>query len=111
MFKLTVLILLVSGPIQAHALSQSDICEHAAIVAGFAFHSRASGTSEIDVKEIVSVVFPTDGYAESASLAERVIENVYSLPESQIENMKPIDKEAMEAIEIGTFRRCIDDQW
>ena len=111
MFKLTALILLISGPIQAHALSQSDICGHAARVAGFAFHSRASGTSEIDVKEIASVVFPTDGYAESARVAEIVIEHVYSLPEAQIENMKPIDKEAMEEIEIGTYRRCIDDQW
>jgi len=80
-------------------------------VAGFALHARASGTSEINVKEIVSVVFPTDGYADSANLAERAIQHVYNLPEAQIENMKPIDKDVMEAMEIRTFRHCINDQW
>ena len=111
MFKLSALILLISAPIQAHALTQRDICEHAAKVAGFAIHSRSSGTSKIEVNEIASIIFPTNGYADSAILAERVIDQIYELSQAQIENMKPIDKDAMEEIEIGTFRRCIDDQW
>jgi hypothetical protein len=111
MYKTIALILLVSNPMQALALPQRDICELAAKVAGFALHSRSSGTSKIDVNEIVSVIFPTNGYADSAILAERVIDQIYDLSQAQIKNMKSIDKDAMEAIEIGTFRRCIEDQW
>jgi hypothetical protein len=94
---------------QDFANSDEDVCYNAAVTTSFALYSRVNGVSEANVRALTTVKFPVAEWPESARLAGRVIDQVYSLSLPRLETFKPVDRDAMEGIEAGTFIRCMEE--
>lgn len=97
------------GFVQNSINSDQDVCYNVSSTASFALHARVNGVMEAMVRNITDVKFPLTDWPESSKLSHRVISQIYGLSMSDLETFKPVDREAMEAIEAGTFSRCLEE--
>lgn len=89
--------------------SDQDVCHNVGSTASFALHSRVNGVTEAMVRNITDVKFPPADWPESSRLSHHVISQIYGLSISDLETFIPVDRDAMEAIEAGTFARCLEE--
>ena len=97
------------GFVQNSISSDQDVCYDVSSTASFALHARVNGVMEAMVRNITDVKFPLTDWPESSKLSHRVISQIYGLSMSDLETFKPVDREAMEAIEAVTFFRCLEE--
>lgn len=89
--------------------SDQDVCYNVGSTASFALHARVNGTTEAIVRSITDVKFPPADWPESSRLSHHVISQIYDLEISDLETFIPVDRDAMKAIEAGTFARCLEE--